>query len=163
MVYTFCEEMKDALSQDEVVGQELANVFCDFNAAGLIALRSGAVFSLPGVLMTEVCIGVRPTEVAPSINPKFLGATIVDLLRPKDLSDIYGEMQESVKLQLSSGICCSLMWGGMGPYLRFYDYADIMGNHQSFWADFDLPHVPDWPDIRKWTCADVAEAEAAGN
>jgi hypothetical protein len=148
--------MKYALTQDEIVGQELTNVFCDFDAAGLIALRSGAVFSLPGVLMTEVCRDELPRGVAPSINPNFLGATIVDLLRPKDLSKIDDELQESVKLQLSSGISCSLMWWGMGPYLRFYDSAEILGNHQSFWADFDLPNVPDWPGIRKWTCTDVA-------
>jgi len=151
----------DPLNQGEVVGQELAAAFCDFDAEGVIALRSGAVFSLPGVLMTEVCRSEMPSAVAPSINPKFAGAIVVDLLRPKDLSDIDGEMQESVKLQLSTGICFSLMWWGAGPYLRYYDSAEILDAHQSFWDDFDLPVVPDWPDIRKWTCADVAEAAAA--
>ena len=153
--------MKNSLSQDEVVGHKLANIFCDFEAAGIITLESGSVFSLPGVLMTEVCRGKNYAQTAPRMHPKFLGATVIDLLRPKDLSDIYCEMQESVKLQLSSGICVSLKWWGMGPYLGLYDLEDISGSHQSFWEDFFLPNVPDWPDIRKLTCADVTEAEVA--
>ncbi len=149
------------IHRDEIVGQELASVFCDFDAPGLITLRSGAAFSLPEVLMTEVCRSVKPTSVAPSDHPMFLGATVVNLLRPKNLSDIDQKIQESVKLQLSTGISFSLMWWGAGPYLRFYHSVDILGAHRSFWDDFDLPIIADRPDLRKWTCADVLRADSS--
>ncbi len=46
--------MMNALKRAEIVGRELVSLYCDFDAAGIVAPRAGAVFLLPGVLMTEV-------------------------------------------------------------------------------------------------------------
>ena len=43
--------MMNALKRAEIVGRELVSLYCDFDAAGIVAPRAGAVILLPGVLM----------------------------------------------------------------------------------------------------------------
>ena len=53
-------------------------------------------------------------------------------------------------------------WCGEGPYLAITEpdgTLDYFSEQQSFWEPFELPTVPDWPDLRKWSCSDIAKAE----
>lgn len=152
----------EVILQEEVVGKVIANVFCDFDAAGIIELVSGRSFALPSVLMTEVCSAPLPTNCAPWSDWRLKGALIKDLLRPRDLSDIYTEIQSSVSVLLDNGIIFSLEWNGNGPYMHVSDPIQSparIDGLQSFWMPFDLPSVAELPELKKWTCRDIANAQ----
>lgn len=107
--------------------------------------------------MVEVCRAEFPKDVTP-----YLGAAeihdqvIAGILRPRDLTDIYMELQVTAVVALESGLGFSLGWNGMGPVLGTFELTrEKTDAYQSFWDEFALPVIPDWPDIRKVACADL--------
>jgi len=54
--------MMNALKRAEIVGRELVSLYCDFDAAGIVAPRAGAVILLPGMLMRIPIFGASTGE-----------------------------------------------------------------------------------------------------
>jgi hypothetical protein len=137
----FCKEM-GAIAQEQIVGQEIETIYCDADLGAVVLLRSGKAFVLPSVIEMEIQSLGALVERRASANSDFDGALITDLIRPIDLTDLESETQESVKLILNSGRCISLMWWGMGPYLRDVKTTELIQPHQSFWTPSTLPSTP---------------------
>ena len=99
-----------ALTKSDIVGQSVETVYCEHEIGVVVILGSGIGFTLPSPYATKVDEATRPTDLSGVEDLAILGGHIVDLLRPVDLTNIDTEIQESAKLQLSTGICISLMW-----------------------------------------------------
>ncbi len=154
-----------SIRREDIVGEVIENVFCEFEANGIIELVSGRCFVMPSVDMTEVCSASLPTNCSARFDGRLKGATILDVLRPKDLSDIYIEIQSTASVLLDNGLIFSLGWTAFGPRIYIADTnqtRDWIASLQSFWLPFELPSIEEFPELRKLTCGDF-ESKATQN